>query len=57
MLLTTSESQTFTNFLSAAANAVAQESLGNMRTVSAFNAQQRTAEKYSEVVLQYSLGK
>lgn len=35
--------------LLAAANAVAQEALGNMRTVSAFNAQQRTAEKYSEV--------
>ena len=28
---------------------MAQEALGNMRTVSAFNAQQRTAEKYSEV--------
>ena len=39
---------TLTN-LSAGANSLAQEALGNMRTVSAFNGQKRTIERYSKV--------
>jgi len=33
----------------AGANSLAQEALGNMRTLSAFNGQKRTIEKYSKV--------